>query len=55
MIDHVALNLSDHAASKSLYEQSLAPLGYGVVMDYYGALVLDSDGNNVEAVCHRPQ
>jgi catechol 2,3-dioxygenase-like lactoylglutathione lyase family enzyme len=22
--------------------------------DYYGAFVLDPDGNNVEAVCHRP-
>jgi catechol 2,3-dioxygenase-like lactoylglutathione lyase family enzyme len=22
--------------------------------DYYGAFVLDLDGNNVEAVCHRP-
>jgi catechol 2,3-dioxygenase-like lactoylglutathione lyase family enzyme len=22
---------------------------------YYGAYVLDPDGNNVEAVCHRPQ
>ncbi len=120
MIDHVALNVSDHAASKAFYEQALAPLGYGVVMDaegygtgfgtagkpslwivrrdpvgtahvalvapdrsavdafhaaalaaggedngaaglrpdyhehYYGAFVLDPDGNNVEAVCHKP-
>jgi len=23
--------------------------------DYYGAFVLDADGNNVEAVCHKPQ
>jgi catechol 2,3-dioxygenase-like lactoylglutathione lyase family enzyme len=23
--------------------------------DYYGAYVLDPDGNNVEAVCHRPE
>jgi catechol 2,3-dioxygenase-like lactoylglutathione lyase family enzyme len=22
---------------------------------YYGAYVLDPDGNNVEAVCHRPE
>jgi catechol 2,3-dioxygenase-like lactoylglutathione lyase family enzyme len=22
--------------------------------NYYGAFVLDPDGNNVEAVCHRP-
>ena len=23
--------------------------------DYYGAYVLDPDGHNVEAVCHRPE
>ena len=23
--------------------------------DYYGAYVLDPDGNNVEVVCHRPE
>jgi hypothetical protein len=23
--------------------------------DYYGAFVRDPDGNNVEAVCHRPE
>ncbi|MDQ6851563.1 MAG: VOC family protein, partial [Actinomycetota bacterium] len=23
-------------------------------LDYYGAFVLDPDGINVEAVCHRP-
>jgi hypothetical protein len=22
--------------------------------NYYGAFVLDPDGNNVEAVCHKP-
>jgi catechol 2,3-dioxygenase-like lactoylglutathione lyase family enzyme len=23
--------------------------------DYYGAFVLDPDGNNIEAICHRPE
>ena len=23
--------------------------------DYYGAFVIDPDGNNVEAVCHKPE
>jgi hypothetical protein len=23
--------------------------------DYYGAFVLDPDGTNIEAVCHRPE
>jgi catechol 2,3-dioxygenase-like lactoylglutathione lyase family enzyme len=22
--------------------------------DYYGAYILDPDGNNIEAVCHQP-
>ena len=118
MFDHVALNVKDYAASRRFYEQALAPLGYGVVMEfehaaafgpegkpqlwvvqrepfgtgthvafacddretvdafhaaalaaggrdngapglreeyhptYYGAFVLDPDGNNAEAVCH---
>lgn len=120
MLDHVGLNVKDYAASRALYEQALAPLGWRVVMafdewnavgfgtadkpefwvaqrepygtgthvafaapdhaavdafhaaalaaggrdngapgireqyhpTYYGAFVLDADGNNVEAVCH---
>jgi catechol 2,3-dioxygenase-like lactoylglutathione lyase family enzyme len=120
MFDHVGLNVSDYETSKRFFEQALAPLGYGVVMDfpehdaigfgtdgkpgfwvvardprgtgthvafsaldratvdrfhaaalaagaedngapglrphyhesYYGAFVLDPDGNNIEAVCH---
>jgi len=23
--------------------------------DYYGAYILDPDGNNIEAVCHQPE
>ena len=33
MIDHVILNVRDHAASKRFYEQALAPLEYEVVME----------------------
>ena len=36
-LDHIGLDVSDYAASKAFY---------------YGAFVLDPDGNNVEAVCH---
>jgi catechol 2,3-dioxygenase-like lactoylglutathione lyase family enzyme len=125
MLDHMTFRVRDLAASRSFYEQALAPLGYkvgyegeheGVRMlglvaggkfdtwlveagdapsgpthlawhaatrdavdafydaalaaggkdngppglrphyhdDYYGAFVLDPDGNNVEAVCHEP-
>src|SRR3954453_8991521 len=36
MIDHLALNVSDVAASRAFYEAALAPLGYGVVMEWEG-------------------
>jgi hypothetical protein len=41
-LDHIGLDVSDYARSKAFYEAALAPL------------VLDPDGNNVEAVCHAP-
>ena len=127
MIDHLGIDVSDYRRSRLFYEQALAPLGIGVVMEvtreqsggayegcgmgangkpefwigaggtpgghvhvafvapdratvdafhraalaaggrdngapglrpqyhggYYGAFVLDPDGHNVEAVCHR--
>ena len=66
MFDHVGLNVRDYASSRAFYEQALAPLEYGVVMafdewkaaghpTYYGAFVVDLDGNNLEAVCHREE
>ena len=116
-LDHVRIDVSDLARSRRFYERALDPLGFGVVMEYegavafgppqrpqfwlksetpsgpihvafaarsrdlvdafhaaalaaggrdngapglrehyhptyYGAFVLDPDGNNVEAVCH---
>jgi catechol 2,3-dioxygenase-like lactoylglutathione lyase family enzyme len=121
MIDHTGLNVRDFPSSLTFYQKALAPLGYGMVMefedeaagfgtdgqpdfwieksevlpsphahvafradtrhevdeffhaalaaggrdngapglradygpDYYAAYVLDPDGNNLEAVCHR--
>ena len=121
MFDHMGVNVEDYDRSKAFYERTLAPLGYGIVMEfpewkacgfgtegkpgfwisqrdphttgthvafacpdrgtvdafheaalaagatdnggpglrehyhptYYGAFVLDPDGNNLEAVCHR--
>jgi catechol 2,3-dioxygenase-like lactoylglutathione lyase family enzyme len=119
MLDHIGVNVSDLARSKSFYERLLGPLGIVVVREYaehavgfgegqkpffwldarqpvatglhvaftaedretvdafhaagldaggtdngapgprdyhpnyYGAFVLDPDGNNIEAVCHR--
>ncbi|MEU7488590.1 VOC family protein [Streptomyces sp. NPDC042319] len=91
MLDHIALQVHDIAASAAFYDAVLAPLGgerkkqfgenisFGVTghplwlvpasgaevlhasrvwpeyhESYYGAFVRDPDGNNVEAVCHRP-
>ena len=34
MLDHIIISVSDLAASKAFYEQTLAPLGYTVVFDF---------------------
>lgn len=60
---HVAFNARDRAAVDAFHVAALAsgatdngapgprPIYHP---HYYGAFVLDLDGNNVEAVCHRP-
>ncbi|HKT44092.1 MAG TPA: VOC family protein [Gaiellaceae bacterium] len=59
---HVAFTCDDRATVDAFHAAGLA--GGGVDNgapglrwyhdDYYGAFVLDPDGNNVEAVCHKP-
>src|SRR5262249_52456107 len=34
MIDHLGIPVSDYARSKAFYLQALAPLGYGVVLEF---------------------
>ena len=34
MLDHLGLGVGDLAASRAFYEAALAPLGYGVVMEF---------------------
>ena len=34
MIDHLGITVSDFTRSKRFYEQALAPLGYGVMMEF---------------------
>jgi catechol 2,3-dioxygenase-like lactoylglutathione lyase family enzyme len=60
---HVAIAAKDRAAVDAFYRAALAAGGKdngapGVRPhyhpNYYGAFVLDPDGHNVEAVCHRP-
>jgi len=40
------------ASAEVLYEPRLWPEYHST---YYGAFVRDPDGNNIEAVCHRPE
>ena len=61
---HVAFDAPDRAAVNAWFEAAKAA-GAEVLHEprvwpeyhptYYGAFVRDPDGNNVEAVCHRPE
>ena len=61
---HYAFTASSRAEVDDFYAAALAAGGRdngapGIRAhyhpDYYGAFVFDPDGNNVEAVCHRPE
>jgi hypothetical protein len=66
MFDHVGLNVRDYVASRSFYEQALAPLGYSAVQAPSPACASSTTRpttalscstrteNNIE-VCHRPE
>jgi catechol 2,3-dioxygenase-like lactoylglutathione lyase family enzyme len=60
---HVALTADDCAAVDAFYREALAAGGKDngapglrphYHASYYGAFVLDPDGHNIEAVCHKP-
>ncbi len=60
---HIAFTADSRAQVDSFYEAALKAGGKDngapglrphYHENYYGAFVLDPDGNNVEAVCHRP-
>jgi catechol 2,3-dioxygenase-like lactoylglutathione lyase family enzyme len=61
---HLAFSAPDQAAVRAFFDTATA-LGSEVLHaprawpeyhpHYYGAFVRDPDGNNVEAVCHRPE
>lgn len=44
MIDHLGFAVKDLAASKAFYVGALAPLGYGVVMEFPGVVGLGANG-----------
>ena len=61
---HFAFSATDHAMVDAFYEAALAAGGRDngapgprpiYHENYYGAFVLDPEGNNIEAVCHAPQ
>lgn len=61
---HFAFRAASHAQVNAFYKAALAAGGIDngapgprpqYHPDYYGAFVLDPDGNNIEAVCHTPQ
>jgi catechol 2,3-dioxygenase-like lactoylglutathione lyase family enzyme len=61
---HIAFAAPDRAAVRAFFEAAVTA-GAEVLHEprlwpeyhetYYGAFVRDPDGNNVEAVCHRPE
>lgn len=61
---HVAFTAADRAAVAAFYEAALAAGGKDngppglrphYHPDYYAAFVIDPNGHNIEAVCHRPE
>ena len=62
--NHVAFTAPDHATVDAFYKAAIAVGGtdHGAPglrpkyhPGYYGAFVLDLDGINIEAVCHKPE
>jgi catechol 2,3-dioxygenase-like lactoylglutathione lyase family enzyme len=61
---HVAFAAADRAMVRAFYAAAMAaggrdngPPGIREIYHphYYGAFVLDPDGHNIEAVCHKPE
>ena len=61
---HVAFACEDHETVSAFYEAAIAAgakdngapgLRTHYHENYYAAFVLDADGNNIEAVCQKPQ
>jgi catechol 2,3-dioxygenase-like lactoylglutathione lyase family enzyme len=60
---HIAFAAEDRATVDAFYDEAIAAGGRDnggpglrprYHASYYGAFVLDPDGNNIEAVCHKP-
>src|SRR5689334_8523789 len=44
MLDHISLRVSDFDRAKKFYTEALKPLGYGVLMEFPGAVGLGEPG-----------
>jgi catechol 2,3-dioxygenase-like lactoylglutathione lyase family enzyme len=44
MIDHVSVRVQDFSRLLAFYREALAPIGYGVIMEYPGAVGLGAAG-----------
>jgi catechol 2,3-dioxygenase-like lactoylglutathione lyase family enzyme len=44
MIDHVTVRVQDFSRLLAFYREALAPIGYGVIMEYPGAAGLGAEG-----------
>ena len=60
---HLAFNAADRATVDAFHEAAITAGGKDngkpglrphYHQHYYGAFVIDPDGNNIEAVCHKP-
>jgi catechol 2,3-dioxygenase-like lactoylglutathione lyase family enzyme len=60
---HLAIRAEDHAEVDAFYQAAIAAGGKDngkpglrphYHANYYGAFVIDPEGHNLEAVCHRP-
>jgi catechol 2,3-dioxygenase-like lactoylglutathione lyase family enzyme len=60
---HLAIRADDHAEVDAFYAAAMAAGGKDngspgtrphYHANYYGAFVLDPEGHNLEAVCHKP-
>jgi catechol 2,3-dioxygenase-like lactoylglutathione lyase family enzyme len=61
---HIAFNAENRASVDAFHQAACGAGGRDngqpglrphYHQDYYGAFVIDPDGNNIEAVCHKPQ
>ena len=61
---HVAFNAENRPTVDAFYQAAIAAGGKDngkpglrphYHRDYYGAFIIDPDGNNIEAVSHQPQ